>query len=145
MFGNQNIFKYRLAFKKTNILESSGNSQFCDLVRCRCDHRSILSVVFTLIELFHFAMRMIFNNFFTIKINSSVSRCINSCNYIKCSSFSCTVRSDQRNNFSFVDLNIHIINSHNTTELHGSIFNFQYIFTHWSLLLLLLSFFWTFQ
>ena len=80
-----------------------------------------------------------------VKINSSVSRCINSCNYIKCSSFSCTVRSDQRNNLSFVDLNIHIINSHNTTELHGSIFNFQYIFTHWSLLLLLLSFFWTFQ
>ena len=142
MLCNQNVFKYSLALKQSDILERSGNAKLCDLIRSRCQHMRIHIRILSLVELLHFSLRMIFDNLLTIEIYRSICRRIYTCYHVESRRFSGAVWTDQRNDLAFVYYNVHIVNCNHAAKLHGYIFNLQYMITHWSRLLLLLFSFW---
>ena len=130
MFCNKDVRKNSLTFPQTDILKSSCNPKFCNFIRCRFYAFFEFSDICSGIKLFHFSVRIILCNIFTVKPYSSVCRRVNPGYNIESRRFSSTVRADKRNNFAFINFKRKIIYRNYATKLHGDIFHFQYIFFH---------------
>ena len=78
------------------------------------------------IELFHFALRIIFNYFFAVKVNAAVCRRINARYNVKSRCFPGAVGTDERHYFVFVNVKVKVVHGDNAAELHDNIFNVQH-------------------
>ena len=128
VFCDQNVCKYSLTLPKTDVLESTRNSKFCDYIRSWFKTFCIIAAVCSCVKLFHLAGREVFYNFLTVKVNRTVCRSVNACYNVKGCCFSGSVRANQGNNFALIYIQRKIIYCHNAAKLHCDVFHFKNFF-----------------
>ena len=106
MKGNLNIIQHRQLRKKTNILESTGNASLSNLIR------------------------LLPYNALASKFNIASGRLINPGNQIESRGFASTIRTNQANKLTLINIEIKIRNSLQTAKYNGDIFRFEKYLAH---------------
>ena len=124
------VVKYRQVGEKTDVLECTGNAQFCNLVGRFSYYVCILTVIFAFVFRFHLSLGMIFYNCFSVESHKSVCRFVNACYTVERRCFSGSVGAYKGNYFVFVYIKRKVVYSNYAAELHRYVFNMKYVIFH---------------
>ena len=124
---DQNIFKDRHLLEQSDVLEGAGDPELRDLVGCLGDDLVIGHRLISEIKLLHLASRIVFYDRFTVEIYDAVCRLVYTGDHVEGRRLSRAVRADQCDDLALIDLHGEVIYGNNTAELHGDMFQAEYI------------------
>ena len=88
---HKDVIENRHILKQPYILKRSGNAEFCYLIRRRLDVLGVLTEVAGIIQLFHFAVRIVGNYALAAEVHGAVCGSVNACNHVESGGLACAV------------------------------------------------------
>ena len=130
MHRRENVIEHRHGLKQADVLERSCNAHLRDVVRGVRDDVGIELLAVARVELFHLALRVIFDDRLATELDLAVRGLIDARDAVERGRFARAVRADERDDFALIDIHREVVDGYNAAELHGDVFNVQNRFSH---------------
>ena len=127
---NEDVFKHGELREQPDILECSRNALGGYHVRRVGHDVRVHAHILARVEFFHLALRVILGDDLAHEFDLAVRRLIYAGNAVEGRGLACAVRTDKCDNFALVHVEIQVVDGDNAAELHGDVFNMQYVFSH---------------
>ena len=126
----ENVIEHRHGLKQADVLERSCNAHLRDVVRGVRDDVGIELLAVARVELFHLALRVIFDDRLAAELDLAVRGLVDARDAVERGRFAGAVRADERDDLTLVDIHREVVDGHNAAKLHGDVFNVQNRFSH---------------
>ena len=130
MLCNEDVFKHGELREQPDILECSRNALGGYHVRRVGHDVPVHAHILARVEFFHLALRVILSDDLAHEFDLAVRRLIYAGNAVEGRGLAGAVRADKRDDLALVHVKIQVVDGDNAAELHGDVFNMQYVFSH---------------